>query len=200
MILPLGVKTIQHPKAMGNARTAARGFMVPIFRPSVGPDVVTDGSAATDYGPERYAPGAAHVVDELTLDGIVAFGRLEALGADGASQDVRLTNKEAYRLYWLPASYSGSRTDHSSNPINLGAEINPSAPQEVERLHANTRVWIVLDSAYVPGKSDLSALNGAVATEFVVLDVFNDATGDLVEFGATVVRSEGSTRMVVSII
>lgn len=198
MIQPLGVKLLQHPKAIGNARATGRASMVPIFRESNGPDVVKN-VGGNAYGPERYTPTSTLAVDDIFLDGIFAFGRLEALAADGSERDPRLTNKEAYTLYWLPADYSSNRTDHSSNPINLGAEVNPAAPQAVERLHPNTRVWIVLDSAYIPGVSNPSVLDGAKATEFNVVDVFHDSSGDLVEFVATVVRSEGSARITVSI-
>lgn len=183
----MSVKTYQHAKAIGNARKAARGAMVPILRDVTGEDAL--GQAETDYGPERVAVAFSTIsVNVSGGDNILAIGRLERLSAEAVEGDVRLANKEAYRLYWLPFAWTHAEGDYHGNPQAIGNDINPSASpsQNVDFLVSGMRVWIVLDA------NSLSSIIGLPAHEFVVVDVFRNGIADVVEYEATVIRSEGT--------
>jgi hypothetical protein len=190
----VGIKSVQHRKAMGNARTEARAFMLPILRDAVGPDYV--GATSNAYGPERVDAAYQLTIDKETTQNIIAFGRLEAFSSEQVQGDIRLANKEAYRLYWLPVAYSASETDYSHNPMVLPSEVNPVFPQAVDMIAAGMRIWIALASGYIPGASTAGALDASTVTEFFVVDDYSDSTGDLVEFVATVVRTDSPRRLV----
>ncbi|MEQ1761557.1 MAG: hypothetical protein ABL984_00290 [Pyrinomonadaceae bacterium] len=188
----MSVKTYQHRKAIGNARTTARAFMTPILRDIAGQDVM--GQAETPYGPEKATVPAGISVNLATGAGILAMGRLERMSADAVEGDVRLSNKEAYRLYWLPFDWSQAEGDYAGNPQKLGPEINSLSASSVDFVVSGSRIWIVVDS------NGLSDLSGCLAREFVVVDSFRNGVADLVEYEATVYRSEGTVPRAVTLL
>lgn len=187
------VKTYQHPKAIGNARNTVRGAYVPILRDVLGQDVV--GQETNPYGPEKENVGVSSIaIDVNSGAGVLAMGRLERMSAEDIEKDVRLANKEAYRLYWLPFSWTHTKGDYHGNPQAIGSEINPGAPvpKDVDFITSGTRVWIVLDA------NSLDDIKGLKAWEFTVVDSFRNGVADVVEYDAVVYRSEGVTPRVVT--
>lgn len=181
----MSVKVYQHTKAIGNARKMARAGMFYIFRDATGQDVV--GGADTAYGPERQVLPETIVYDGGSGEGIIAVGRLEMLSADAVEGDVRLVNKEAYTLYWLPFAWAWPNGDYHHNPQSIGSEMVPTSPTPsgADFMPAGSRVWIVLDT------DDYDDLSGKLAWEFVVMDSPRLGLSDLVEYQATVIKSEG---------
>lgn len=180
------IKTYQHKKAIGNARNTVRSAYVPVLRDVTGQDVV--GQETNPYGPEKASIDPNSIsVDLASGEGVLAMGRLERLKAEDAEGDVRFANKEAYRLYWLPFSWTHANGDYFGNPQKIGSEINPDAPTPTEAsfISSGTRVWIVLDA------NGLEDVEGAQAWEFTVVDSFRNGIADVVEYEATVYRSEG---------
>lgn len=189
------VKTYQHTKAIGNARSTVRGAYVPILRDVTGQDVF--GQETNPYGPEKANVGVnAIAVDTVQGEGILAMGRLERMSAEIVEKDVRLANKEAYRLYWLPFSWVHPNGDYHGNPQKIGDEVNPSSPvpTDVDFITNGTRVWIVLDA------NGLTDLEGCSAWEFTVVDSFRNGIADVVEYEAVVYRSEGVNPRVVTLL
>lgn len=189
------VKTYQHPKAIGNARSTVRGAYVPILRDVTGQDVF--GQVTNPYGPEKANVGANDIaIDVSSGEGLLAMGRLERMSAEDVEKDVHLANKEAYRLYWLPHSWVHAKGDYQGNPQKIGSEINPGAPvpKDVDFVTNGTRVWIVLDA------NGLNDLEGCSAWEFTVVDSFRNGIADVVEYEAVVYRSEGVTPRAVTLI
>jgi hypothetical protein len=176
------VKTYQHKKAIGNARSTVRGAYVPVLRDVSGQDVF--GQVTNPYGPEKATATGTLSVDLDSGLGIIAMGRLERMSAEAVEKDVRLSNKEAYRLYWLPFAWDHQGGDYEGNPQKIGTEVNPSSPQTVDFVLPGSRVWIVLDA------DGLDDLGGRKAWEFTVVDSFRNGIGDVVEYEATVYRSE----------
>lgn len=189
------VKTYQHPKAIGNARSTVRGAMVPILRDVTGQDVF--GQVTNPYGPEKANVDANNIaIDPSSGEGLLAMGRLERMSAEDVEKDVRLANKEAYRLYWLPFSWVHAKGDYQGNPQKIGSEVNPGTPvpTDVDFVANGTRVWIVLDS------NGPNELEGCQAWEFTVVDSFRNGIADVVEYEAVVCRSEGVTPRLVTMI
>lgn len=178
------VKSYQHRKALGNARAAVRTLYVPILRDISGLDIV--GGPAQPFGPERQAVPATITYNPLTGAGMIAVGRLEQLSASAIAKSTVLLNREAYRLYWLPFSWIHAAGDYHGNPQRIGPEVNPAAPRGLDFIQAGIRVWIVLDA------NASETLAGRLAWEFIVASTSRDGTTDLVEYEATVYRSEGA--------
>lgn len=185
------VKTYQHRKGIGNARSTARAMMLPILRDISGLD--TYGQAETTFGPERVSAVGTLSVNLSTGAGIVAMGRLERLSAEDAGGDVRLMEREAYRLYWLPYEWTHASGDYHGNPQQIGTEINAGTAQLLSRIVARMRVWIPLDIAGVTNLDD------ALAHEFEVVTAFAQGIGDVVEYEATIVRVEGAPTRTVNL-
>ena len=185
------VKLYQHRKAIGNARKMVRAGMYPILRDTTGQDVV--GAAETAYGPERQARPEQISVDVQNGEGLIAQGRLERLTADAVEGDIRLVNKEAYTLYWLPLSWAQPNGDYQ-NPQLIGDEVNPAFPTGADFITPGSRIWIVLDA------DSFEDLTGTKAWEFVVMDSRRLGLGDLTEYEATVIRSEGVPARAVNLI
>lgn len=179
------VKTYQHRKAIGNARSTSRGYMIPILRDVSGQDVY--GQNVNDYGPEKVGVGSTISVNLTTGSGVIAMGRLERMSKEDVEKDVRFANKEAYRLYWLPFSWIHANGDYHGNPQELGGEINPASPRAVEHIVSGTRIWVVLDA------NGLTDLDDSTAWEFTVVDSFRNGIADVVEYETTVYRSEGAS-------
>lgn len=178
------VKGYQHRKAIGNARSTVRGLMLPVLRDVDGGD--DTGQATTDYGPEKVTVGSTIEIDPVTGEGILAVGRLERLSNDAVERDVRLANVEAYTLYWLPYAWTHIEGDYHGNPQKIGDEINPGVTSpSTDFVTAGSRVWIVLEA------ESTSDLAGEKAFEFVVVESYRNGVADLVEYEATVYRSEG---------
>lgn len=187
------VRVYQHKKAIGNARNTVRGAYIPILRDVSGQDVF--GQVTNAYGPEKANTEQGITVDLSLGDGVLAMGRLERLSAETIEADVRLANREAYRLYWLPFGWTHVEGDYHGNPQAIGSEVNPAAPTPtgVDFLTNGTRVWIVVDA------NGLEDINGREAWEFTVVDSFRNGVADVVEYEATVFRSEGVTPRVVTV-
>jgi hypothetical protein len=185
----MSVKTIQHRKAMGNTRKQNRATYGYIFRTvNWGVKEVT----TTAYGEEKIPSITQISVDPSTGENILAVGRLERLDSGATEGDIRLVNKEAYTLYWLPF-YASENTDYE-NPRNIGTEINPSNPVGFDFIQPGMRIWMTTDSF------GLQDPDGATADEFVVVSSNRLGGADVAEYEATVVRSEGAPRIQVTLI
>lgn len=182
-----GVKTFQHPKALGNARASVRGYMFPVFRD----DVEDWQGGETAYGPENSRPGETLAADLATGEGIIASGRLERIPPDSALADPRIARKEAYRLYWLPFRYGDTTNDWNvGNPGRLEAGVLPLAQ--------GMRIWLPTEATVSPVPSYASdSVAGMELTEFQVVGDSSNVMGEAVEYEALVVRADGKPKRTV---
>lgn len=185
-----GVKTLQHQKAIGNARAQVRGFMFPVFVD------IADAPVETEYGIERGGPtdpAAPITLDEGNLEGLIAYGRMERIPAESMLDDVRIRGKEAYRLYWLPSAYENTAGDYRDNP--LGLDVNLSGWSLLRKLEPGMTVWIAAEAvAGVPRAWSAASLDGAELTAFEVVDAPININGEVVEYEAMIAKDEAAPR------
>lgn len=189
-----GVKTLQHPKAIGNARTQARGFMFPVLISDL--DFT---ETVTAYGVERgpSTDPSSHIpFDPATNYGIIAVGRLERIPTESALKDVRIVQREAYRLYWLPSGYQGSGNDYNrGTPSPLDDQLlgDPSPTLGFRKLEPGMRVWISAEAVGGVPK-ETNQIDDALMVAFEVIEAPVNVSGEVIEFEAIIAKDETAPR------
>lgn len=187
----MSVKTFQHKKAMGNARTQVRGFMFPIFY-----DAPT--ATATPYGTEPPRPGSSTLTfDRETGAGIIAMGRLERVDPSTLADSVRVSYKEPYRLYWLPYGYEET-SDYAANPPSLTEELGVDTG--LRSIAPGMMLWLATTCLISPphNPADLANYEGEEAVCFRVMEAPISVLGDVLEHEALICRDLASPRRVLA--
>lgn len=193
------VKTFQHVKATGNARTLVRSTMFPVYYLSAEP-------TETAFGQERARAGASTTV---TADDIIAFGRLEPITGEVHLADSRFKDKEAYTLRYLPADdsydYTSGEVQDAEGPAHSGTILDTGAPPPIQAappllvipgrtdgvLHLQDLLYIGARLGRVPQVGDL-------LTPFRVVGVVTNRQSDAPEWEAVIVRDESSAEVSVA--
>lgn len=187
------VKTFQHAKAMGAARTQSRGFMFPIYG---GPEEGLP-TQRTDFGYDKVPQNDTMGIDSGPGVGLLCHGRLELVSTEVSVQDVRIAHKEAYRLFWLPFDPATDWTN--GNPV-LAPD---TQTQGMRKLAPKQRIWIATESVVAHARSDRQEMRGLQGAEtddgqwltgFDVIEAPFNAAGEIVEYEALIVRVEGARR------
>jgi hypothetical protein len=194
MINP-GIKSIQHQKAMGNARAQSRGSMFPIFYSSSPMPWDRD---TTVYGPEESIQSPADFdFSQSSNSGVLASGRLESISVNEATSivnGIHITQKEVYRLYWLPWDYN---EDPTVNDWTIGNP--PRSYSAIAGLDPLARFLLVGMTIWLPSEADSNPRTGyeagieyqnMIMTAFKVLDAPINMMGDHLEYVAIVARVE----------
>lgn len=184
--LPRSVKTLQHPKALGNARQVVRGTYHLIYSDVSDLRPVAD----TAFGMERNAVGST---GSLAFDGtyVVGAGRLEPVSEEMKALDSRIADKEAYRLFWLPYAY-GLAPDleaqrDGNQSVTTPIDESNGTGSNVELL-PGVRVWINIKaeaSTTHPNDEEQVYLDA-----FIVVENAQPNLGDILEFPALIVRDK----------
>lgn len=183
--LSRSVKTLQHPKALANARQVVRGTYHLIYSDQLNEDAILD----TLYGPEKNQVGSQYT---LTGDStmVVGAGRLEPVPEEMKALDSRIAEKEAYRLFWLPYNYGGTNAQEASNDGYQAITTPLVAGGSRVEMVPGMRVWINLTTTPDQYEPVDGGDNGTALDAFVVVENTQPNLGDILEFQALIVKDK----------
>ena len=183
--LPRSVKTLQHPKALANARQVVRGTYHLIYSDRLNEDAIID----TLYGPERNQVGFPNsLIGDST--NVVGAGRIEPVPEEMKVLDSRIAEKEVYRLFWLPYNYGGNNLSEAWFDGNQAITVPLIASGSRIEMVPGMRVWINLTGSPdmlepVDGGDNRWALDA-----FIVVENSQPNLGDILEFQALIVKDK----------
>lgn len=179
---------------IGHARAQNRQFYYPVLAYSAAD--ILDRGFENAYGPSERTKSGSINFDLATGENILCVGRLERMTPNAGSTESRYTNREPYKLYWLPYAIKqyGNGINNSGDYARGNPTYNPGgldpANNKVRILEAGMRVVIMAED---PGFSIINGeynLDGQFGVVYEIVEAPFNITGDFVEHEATVVRCE----------